>query len=157
MNAIVCYYSWHGHTAAAGKAIAEAVKGREVAILEVKRRRGILGWLNGGRQAAMGAASRIQPLDIDWGAYDTVFIGSPTWASAPAPAVNALVQQANLAGKRVYLFGTCDGDTAQPMFDKLAPKVTAVGATVAGQFGVCGKIGMDGIAQAARAWAGKLS
>jgi flavodoxin len=156
MNAIVCYYSWHGHTAAAGKAIAEAVKGREVAIVEVKKRRGIFGWLDAGRRAMQGTTSAIQPLNVDWGAYDTVFIGTPTWASSPSSPVNSLLQQANLTGKKVYLFTTSDSPDAQPLFDKLAPRVTAKGAMVAGQFHVCGKVGLEGIAQAAREWASKL-
>jgi flavodoxin len=157
MKAIVCYYSWHGHTAEAGKAIAEAIHGQAVEIMEVKQRRGLFGWLAAGRGAMSGKCTPIQPLAVDWSAYDTVFIGSPVWASAPATPVNSLIRQANLTSKRVYVFGTSGGPGNQPMLDKLASLVAAKGGQVAGSFCAPVKDVKPGeIATLARNWAASL-
>jgi len=157
MQAVVCYYSWHGHTTEAGKAIANAVHGQEVAVVEVKKRRGLFGWLAGGRDAMRGRDTPIQPLNVNWNAYDTVFIGSPIWGSATAPAVNSLIQQAELAGKRVYVFATSGGELKQEVLDKFAAAVTAKGATVVGRFSAVSTNTQPGdIARLAREWAEKL-
>jgi len=132
MNAIVCYYSWKGHTAEAGKAIAAALGAHEVSVEEVRRRRPLIGFVTGGRDAMRGYCSAIRSLGVNWEAYDTVFIGTPTWASAPAPAVNSLLQDADLAGKRVYLFTTSGGGDVSKVFVRLSARIVAKGGSVAG-------------------------
>lgn len=157
MNAIVCYYSWKGHTAEVGKAIANALGAHEVAVEEVRRRRPLVGFIMGGRDAMRGFCSAIRPLGVNWAAYDTVFIGSPTWASLPAPAVNSLLQDADLAGKRVYLFVTSGGEDASKVFERLEARVVAKGGTVAGRFhAVVNKAQPGEIGGRAAAWAATL-
>jgi flavodoxin len=157
MKAIVCYYSWKGHTAEAGKAIAAALGAHEVAVQEVKQRRPLIGFITGGRDAMRGYCSAIRPLGVDWTAYDTVFIGSPTWASLPAPAVNSLLQDADLAGKRVYLFATSCGGDASKVFERLEERVVAKGGTVAGRFhAAVSQMKPGEIGERAAAWAATL-
>ena len=116
MKALVCYYSRKGHTAEAGRAIAQAVNGKEVAIQKYQARRRLIAFVIAGYEAMTARESRIRPLDIDWRAYDTVFIGSPVWASGPAPAINTFLKRADLPGKRVYLFATSWGKGGQRIF-----------------------------------------
>lgn len=134
MKALVCYYSRTGHTAEAGRAIAQAVNGREVAVQEYQTRQGPIAFLIAGMQAMTGRESRIQPLDIDWSVYDTVFLGSPVWASSPAPAINSLLKIADLSGKQVYLFATSLSRSGKTVFEGLSAQVEARGAQVAGTF-----------------------
>ncbi|NLG28898.1 MAG: hypothetical protein GX557_13375 [Chloroflexi bacterium] len=157
MKAIVCYYSWKGHTAEAGKAIAAALGAHEVAVQEVKRRRPLIGFIMGGRDAMRGYCSAIRPLGVDWTAYDTVFVGSPTWASAPAPAVNSLLQDADLAGKRVYLFATSGGGDVAKVFAQLTERVVAKGGVVAGTWhAISAKTQPGDIGGQAQTWAATL-
>ena len=45
--------------------------------------------------------------------YDLIVIGTPIWAWSPTPAVRTYIQKNNLAGKKVALFYTSDGDIKQ--------------------------------------------
>lgn len=45
----------------------------------------------------------------DMAAYGTVLLGYPIWWSSLPPAVSAFLEQADLAGKEVYLFNTHGG------------------------------------------------
>lgn len=45
----------------------------------------------------------------DLSAYDTVFIGHPIWWAELPPVMHSFLEQADLAGKQVYLFNTHGG------------------------------------------------
>jgi len=158
MKALVCYYSRKGHTAEAGKAIAQAVSGREVAIQEYQPRLGPIAFLVAGMDAMMGKESRIRPVDVDWSAYDTVFLGSPVWASGPAPAINSLLKTADLSRKKVYLFATSWSKSGKRVFQGFSAKVMARGAQVIGTFHIA-TIGLKpgAITALAQEWAKELS
>ena len=93
MKKLVLYYSYTGHT----KAIAEELAAKESAdITEIKdvRRPGKLRAYTAGCLAAIrGKAWAIQPLDLDWAAYDHVILLSPIWAGNSSPAFNAALKQ----------------------------------------------------------------
>ncbi len=46
----------------------------------------------------------ILPEDLDLKKYDTICIGGPVWYEKPAPALEDMVKQLDLKGKKVILF-----------------------------------------------------
>ncbi len=105
----------------------------------------------------MRRCTAIRPLGVNWAAYDTVFIGSPTWAGSPAPAVNSLLQDADLAGKRVYLFVTSGGEDAGKVLKLLSSRVAEKGGEVVGTFHAASNKAQPGeIGGRAATWAATL-
>lgn len=92
MKRLILYYSWSGATREAARAIAEAVEGDLLELTEKGRRKGAWGFIKGGFQASFGLSSRIREALPDPKAYDSIYIGTPVWASGPSAAFNAVVK-----------------------------------------------------------------
>ena len=108
MKSLVVYYSLTGKTKLVAQAIAEALNATLVEITETKPRKlGAFVYLIGGFGAVMNRGSKINPVNVDLKEYDRIFIGSPTWASRPAPAINSFIYQTNFEGRSVVPFFTC--------------------------------------------------
>ena len=67
---------------------------------------------------------------MDLTEYDSIYIGTPTWAGKQTPAIITLIDRCNLRGKDLYLFATMTGRGGQATVDRMAEKVKARGARV---------------------------
>ena len=92
MKSVILYYSFGGATRAEAKKRAEASGADVFEVLEVKKRSIFSAFLPGCPQAIGRKATAIQPLTIDWSAYDDVTLMAPVWAGHPAPAFNAALE-----------------------------------------------------------------
>ena len=61
----------------------------------------------------------IQPMDIDWALYDTVYIGYPIWASEAPRVINTFVESADLSGKVLKPFCTSGMTPVEPSVEAL--------------------------------------
>jgi flavodoxin len=136
MKVLVVYYSNKGKTELAAKTIASALNSEIRKIQEIGKRQGITGFIKSGFQAILGYASELKPMDFNVSGYDLIVIGSPVWASSPAPAVNSFVKEAGLKGKKVVLFFTLGGTGSQGAIDKLKQKVESMGGKVMKSFAI---------------------
>ena len=102
MKTLVLFYSYTGHT----KKIAEELAKREDAdiqeIVGLTRPGKVKVYLSGALAAKRCQAWEIQPLGVDLGDYDRLFLLAPVWAGFPAPYLNAVLNQLS-SGKTVYL------------------------------------------------------
>ena len=93
MKTIIIYYSWSGKSKKLAESFA-AGEGAEIAEIKDLRRPGVLKAYTAGCLAAIkGKAWEIEPLNIDFAAYDSIMLYSPVWASNPPPAVNAFLER----------------------------------------------------------------
>ncbi|HWQ58072.1 MAG TPA: hypothetical protein VN540_03555 [Clostridia bacterium] len=103
MKTVVLYYTFGGATKKEAERLA-AELGTEAVRVREKKRRGLLGaFIPGIPRAMKRKASAIQPLGIDFAAYDRIVVGAPVWAGYPAPAFNAIVKLLP-KGREVELF-----------------------------------------------------
>lgn len=100
---IVLYYSYTGHSAEKAKAKAQKEDAALCEIKDVKRPATIAAYSVGCFRAMRMKATSIQPLNVSLADYDRVILYGPVWASHPAPAVNAVLQQLP-SGKGVEVF-----------------------------------------------------
>ncbi len=90
MNTLVVFYSRDGHTKKVAEDIAKILNADIEEIADKKSRKGILGWLAGGKDAWLKKPSEIEfrkaPSD-----YDLVVIGTPVWAFTMTPAIRTYI------------------------------------------------------------------
>ena len=135
MKSLVVYYSLTGKTRLVSQVIAEALNATLVEIKETKpRKSGGFTYLAGGLAALMNRGSTINPTGVDLKQYETIFIGSPNWASRPAPAINSFIYQTNFGGRTVIPFFTMGGDNAEKALANITAKIEKRQGKVAGSF-----------------------
>jgi flavodoxin len=124
MKSLVIFYSLTGKTRLVSQTIAEALNAELVEIEEVKpRRRGFVTYLTGGFAAITNKGSQIRPVNVSWNQYDTIFIGSPVWASRPTPAINSLIYANDFKSQSIVPFFTMGGDNSDKALENITAKI----------------------------------
>lgn len=138
MRSLVVYYSLTGKTRLTARAIAKTLDATLLEIAETKPRKpGFAVYLTGGFAAFMNRRSRIRPAELDLRNHDRVFIGSPVWASRPAPAVNSLIHGTDFGGRDVIPFFTMGGTDAGKALANTVAKIERSNGRVAGSLAIC--------------------
>jgi flavodoxin len=106
MTTLVVNYSLTGHTATVANSIADRLGAEAEPIVEQSARGGLLGIAAGAVSAFLGRTSAIAAPLRDPSKLDLVILGTPVWAGAPAPAVNAYIDGHRDALDRVAFFCT---------------------------------------------------
>jgi hypothetical protein len=117
LKSLVIYYSLEDSTRLVAEAIA-AEAGADVVGLRPDvepRATGFARYLLYGWQRMTHPRMHIAPLGVDPQSYDLVYVGTPVWASQPAPAIQTLLRTAPLAGQRVALFCTHRGGPGETL------------------------------------------
>ena len=114
MNVGIIYYSRTGNT----RKVAEILKNKfekskkNVDLIEIKHTKKP-GFFKAGRAAISQKELPIKNTDFDLKNYDTILVGSPTWAGKPAPYLRTFFNKAeNIEGKKAGVFITCGGPGA---------------------------------------------
>lgn len=123
MKTTVLYYSYTGKTDLVARAIAGATGAELRRIEEVRRRKGIFGFIRGGMEALKGKKTEIRPIATDFAGSDLVFIAAPIWAGKIPPALNTFLDQADLAGKKVVGICTFGGSPTEGFARMLSERV----------------------------------
>ena len=90
---LVAFYSRTGTTKLVAEAIAQELGADLEEIVDLKDRRGMLGFLSGGKDASLKKLTPIGPVKNQPNAYRVVAIGTPVWANNMSPAVRAYLTQ----------------------------------------------------------------
>jgi len=119
MKTAVIYYSFEGNCALVAKSIKDALDADifEVKTIDRKKRTGFAKYLWGGFQVITRKKPELEPLSIDVSAYDLIILGTPVWASSPAPAIVSLLDKTKITGKKIALF-CCHAGGKGKIFDK---------------------------------------
>jgi flavodoxin len=111
MKALVIYYSFEGNTEFIANTIAETLKITTVRIHPVKdlTSTGFSKYVWGGGQVVMKIKPKLEPINVDFQAFDVIFLGSPIWAGTYAPPIKTLLEDGIFKNKKVYYFYTHQG------------------------------------------------
>jgi flavodoxin len=93
MKTLVVYYSRDGHTKKVAQEIASQLQADLEEIIDQTSRKGILGWLRGGRDARRKRETIIGNVTRNPADYDLTILGTPLWAMAMTPAVRTYLKQ----------------------------------------------------------------
>lgn len=117
---LVVFFSRSGTTQLVGEAIARAAYADVEQLRETRSRRGISGWIRSGFEGTYRRSAATLPLEHELGAYDLVFVGSPTWNHALSSPVRGFLARERGALRDVALFATCLARGADRVIDQMA-------------------------------------
>jgi flavodoxin len=142
MKTAVIYYSYNG----AGVHVAEILRAElnadifKIETLDSKKRKGVSLVFWGGGQVVMGKKPPLKPLSVNISAYDLIILGTPVWASSPAPAIVSFLSTNSIAGKKIALF-CCHAGGMGEALNKL--KAMLGGNTIIGEIDFKNVANMD--------------
>ena len=137
MKPLVVYYSLTGKTKLVSQVIAEALNATLLEIKETKPRKlWPFVYLTGGFAAITNRGSEINPIDVDLKQHETIFIGSPIWASRPAPAINSFIYKTNFEGRSIIPFFTMGGNNSEKALANIKAKIERSQGKAAGSFAI---------------------
>ncbi len=84
--------------------LAEEVNADIVEIMDLNDRKGPLNYIKASVDAFRENKTAIKPESVDLTDYDLVYLGSPTWASKPAPAMIAPLLTGAISGVRMLFY-----------------------------------------------------
>ena len=112
MKTLIVFYSRTGNTRKIGELIAQKLHADIDEIIDLKNRKGILGFIFGGRDAMKEYLTKItftkNPAD-----YDLVIVGTPMWAGSSTPAFRTYLTENKGKIKKAALFVTAGGEGPQ--------------------------------------------
>ncbi|CDG64967.1 MAG: hypothetical protein PWQ15_1133 [Methanobacterium sp.] len=123
MKTIILFYSRTRKTALIAKTLAKEINADYKEIIDLKNRDGALNYLKASVDALRENKTQIKPETVDLTDYDLVYLGSPTWAGKPAPAIITLIDQCNFQGKDVVLFTTMGSSGGNKVIERMREKI----------------------------------
>jgi len=118
-NFLVVYFSHSGTTKILAEKIVEILSCDIEEIIELKERKGLLGFLQSGFEAAKEKLTEIKPLKTNIEKYEHIIICSPVWAMNLPPATRTFVKNFYEKLKSVSFFCTMGGVGDKKFFSKL--------------------------------------
>lgn len=134
MKTIVLYYSRSRKTATVAETLANELSADIQEIKDIKERSGFLNYFNASVDAVRENKTRITPENLDLDNYGLIYLGSPTWAGKPAPAIITLIDQCDFKGKDVILFATMGNQGGKGVIKRMKEKIEARGARTVNSF-----------------------
>ncbi len=131
MKVGIVYYSRTGNTKKAAEILKNKIEKDEnnVELIEIEHAKKP-GFFKAGRTAMAQKELPIKNTDFDLKEYDTIIVGSPTWAGKPAPYLKTFFSKAeNIKGKKagVFITGSASGEKNEKTSDFLKDYLSSVG------------------------------
>ncbi|HEO63770.1 MAG TPA: hypothetical protein ENN78_00690 [Candidatus Omnitrophica bacterium] len=144
MKAVIVYYSFTGNTRRVAQALCGYLTGQSIdcELFELKPRKEPLKFAHQVVQALLSLnADLIKEKPSDLSGYDYVFLGTPVWAFAPAPALRSFISGiSGFKGKPAYLFVTYgSGLGKEKCLNKIKRLVIKKGGNVAVKISISDK------------------
>jgi len=93
MKILVAYYSRTGHNQVLANKIAETLNADLEEVIDLKSRKGIVGWIMGGRDSMTKQLTKIKKTTKNPADYDLTILISPLWVGTAAPAMREYVTE----------------------------------------------------------------
>ena len=108
---LVLFYSYEGNTKKIAELIANNIGAdiEEIKPVNEMRAKGFGKYMWGGAQVVMKKRPALKSLQVNLKEYDTIFLGSPVWASTFSPPVYSLLENGYLTGKKIAFFHCHEG------------------------------------------------
>ena len=139
MKNLVVYYSRTNNT----KIVAQTIKNEIGAdLLEIKdktNRSGPLGYIKGAIDALREKNTGIEYEKVNLKDYDIVYIGTPVWASKPAPAILEFIRENDFRGVKVVTFATMGSSGDETTINYMNHRIISGGGKIKKSFSIAVK------------------
>lgn len=110
-KSLILYYTLDGNTEKIATYLSTKIEADIERIKPIKdiKTKGFLKYLVAGFEVISKKRPELIPLKIDLNNYDTIFIGSPIWASNMTPAISSLLESNLIKNKNIAFFYTFEG------------------------------------------------
>lgn len=138
MKTIVLYYSRSQKTKTVAKTLASELNIDIVEIKDYKSRKGVLNYVKASVDALRENKTDIyfeNNKNLNLSEYDLIYLGSPTWAGNPVPAIITFIDQMDLQDKDVIPFITMTSYSTSAL-KRMEEKLLARGARPIFFFGI---------------------
>jgi len=125
MKTLVTFYSRTGNTRKIGEKIAATLRADMDEIIDKKNRKGIIGWISGGRDSFRKKYTEIEAKK-DPSKYDLAVVGTPIWTGSATPAIRTYLSRNKF--NKIAFFCSCGGSKGKSFdeMEKLSKKPVAV-------------------------------
>ncbi len=136
MKTVIVFYSRTRKTAHVAKTLAKEINADTIEITDIKDRMGVINYLSSSLDALRENKTNIKPDSCDLSDYGLIYIGSPTWAAKPAPAVITMIDKCDFKGKDVILFSTMGNSGGLKVVERMREKIEARGGRLVNSFSI---------------------
>lgn len=121
MKALVVFYSLEGNTKFIAGTIARELNCDSLELRPEKEfpKSKFRKYIWGGKSVVFHEKPKLKNKISCLDNYDTVFIGTPIWASTYTPPINTFISENKISGKNIAFFACHAGGGAKKCFDKL--------------------------------------
>ncbi len=130
MRSLVVFYSRTGNSKFVAEKVATELGADTEEVVDLKNRRGWLGFVIAGYDATRGKLTKIEKTQKSSWDYDLIVVGTPVWNSRLTPAIRTYLKENDFSQKRVALFSTNEGRGSEKtlsMMKSLVPSGDIVG------------------------------
>ncbi len=126
MNALMIYYSFEGNTDYVAHKFKEQldIDIERLTVMNEPPKKGLGKFLHGGKSALRKEDPRMNAIQADVNAYDTILIAFPVWAGTCPPAIDMCLKTYPLKDKNVYLIATSASGNAKKALAYVTDRVT---------------------------------
>ncbi|WP_303234844.1 flavodoxin family protein [Methanosphaera cuniculi] len=139
MTDLVVYYTRTNKTKMVAEKIAQMKNADMLEIIDKKDRSGALGYIGGAISAVRNSSTPIEYDVKDLSKYDIVYLGSPVWASKPAPAIREYIEQNDFSNVNVVTFVTMMASGEKPALEIMNDMIQKQGGNVIKSFAIITK------------------
>lgn len=139
MTDLVVYYTRTNKTKMVAEKIAQMKNADILEIIDKKDRSGALGYIGGAISAVRNSSTPIEYDVKDLSKYDIVYLGSPVWASKPAPAIREYIEQNDFSDVNVVTFVTMMASGEKPALEIMNDMIQKQGGNVIKSFAIITK------------------
>lgn len=136
---LVIYYTRTNNTRKVSEIIAEEKDAKLLEIVDKKNRSGPIQYMIGAFDALRGKDTDIHYEKVNLNEFDTVYIGTPVWASKAAPAITKFIDENDFSNVNVVTFATMGSNGGDSTVDMMNKKIKAKGGVIKRSFALAMK------------------
>jgi len=119
LSSLVVYYSRKGTTRKIGELISNEAEWEFEEIIDIKKRKGFIGFLKSGKDATFKKLADIKEIQKNPELFDLIILGTPIWNRRMTPAIRTYITEFKNKIKDVAFFCTEGGSGGQKTFDSM--------------------------------------
>ncbi len=139
MTDLVIYYTRTNKTKTIAEEIAKEKDAQLLEVIDKTNRDGSIKFLTSAIDAMRGKKTSIEYDAVDLSEYDTIYIGSPVWASKATPAILEFVEENDFNNTNVVSFVTLTSNGAEKALDNLNDAIKSKGGKIIRSFSIITK------------------